>query len=174
MTDLTPSAIKNLDTLYGSGELDWARAEAALAGNTGPEVTYFIGTCRLDGTPHSAGIGALWSEGSLYFTSGPITRKSRDLAENPKCTVSVRLPGVDLTFDGEARRVTDPAALEHVASRYRAGGWPAEVAEAALTAPFSAPSAGPAPWHVFRLPFHTAVGVATAEPYGATRWTFPR
>ena len=29
-----------------------------------------------------------------------------------------------------------------------------------------------APWHVYRLTLHTAVGVATAEPHGATRWDF--
>ena len=43
----------------------------------------------------------------------------------------------------------------------------------AFTAPFSAPSAGPPPWHLYRFRFHTAF-VATAEPYGATRWRFER
>jgi hypothetical protein len=42
------------------------------------------------------------------------------------------------------------------------------------TAPFSAPSAGPPPWHLYRFKLHTAFGVATAEPYGATRWRFER
>lgn len=45
---------------------------------------------------------------------------------------------------------------------------------ATFTAPFSAPSAGPPPWHAYRFIFHTAVGVATAEPNGATRWRFTR
>ena len=53
-------------------------------------------------------------------------------------------------------------------------GWPARVDGDALTAPFSAPSAGPPPWHLYRFTFHTAVGVAGAEPYGATRWRFAR
>ncbi len=30
------------------------------------------------------------------------------------------------------------------------------------------------PWQVYRFSFHTAFGVATAEPYGATRWRFGR
>ena len=54
------------------------------------------------------------------------------------------------------------------------GGWPVEVAGDAFTAPFSAPSAGPPPWQLDRFTFHTAFGVATAEPYGATRWRFGR
>ncbi len=44
----------------------------------------------------------------------------------------------------------------------------------AFTAPYSAPSAGPPPWHLYRFTFHTAFGVAGEEPYGATRWRFDR
>nr|MBA3644450.1 pyridoxamine 5'-phosphate oxidase family protein [Chloroflexia bacterium] len=40
--------------------------------------------------------------------------------------------------------------------------------------PYSAPSAGPPPWHLYRFTLHTAFGVATAEPSGATRWRFDR
>jgi hypothetical protein len=52
------------------------------------------------------------------------------------------------------------------------GGWPVEVDDDTFTAPYSAPSAGPPPWHLFRVTAHTAFGVATAEPHGATRWRF--
>jgi hypothetical protein len=77
-----------------------------------------------------------------------------------------------MVFNGEARRVVDGATLEAVADRFRAHGWPAEVAGDAFTAPYNAPSAGPPPWHVYRITYHTAIGVGTAEPYGATRWRF--
>jgi hypothetical protein len=53
------------------------------------------------------------------------------------------------------------ATLERLAAVYRTGGWPASVEGDGLTAPYSAPSAGPAPWHLYRLRLHTAVGVAT-------------
>jgi hypothetical protein len=42
----------------------------------------------------------------------------------------------------------------------------------AFTADYSAPGAGPPPWHLFRLTAHTVFGVAAAEPHGATRWRF--
>jgi hypothetical protein len=173
MTDLKPSETKNLDR-YGSAALDWSRAHAALAADPTADLTYFLGTCRRDGTPHAAGVGAQWLDGDLYFTSSPAARKARDLAVNPVCTISVRLPGIDVVLDGSAARVTDPGTLERVAAGYRGGGWPAEVQGDALTAPFSAPSAGPPPWQVYRFTFHTVVGVATAEPMGATRWRFAR
>jgi hypothetical protein len=95
--------------------------------------------------------------------------RPRDL---PACTIAMRLPGIDLVFEGEAARTTDPALLEAVAALFREGGWPAQVEGGALTAPFSAPSAGPPPWHLYRCSFHTVVGVASEEPYGATRWRF--
>jgi hypothetical protein len=110
--------------------------------------------------------------GELYFTSGAGTRKARNLAANPACTISVKLTGVDLVLEGEATRVTDAETLERLAGRYRDGGWPAEVEGDAFTARYSAPSAGPPPWQRYRLALHTAFGVATAEPYGATRWRF--
>ena len=91
---------------------------------------------------------------------------------NPKCTLSVSLPGLDLVLEGTASRITDPAELEDVATWYRDAGWPCEVDGDALTAPFSAPSAGPPPWYVYRLDYHTVVGVASEEPQGTTKWSF--
>jgi Pyridoxamine 5'-phosphate oxidase len=173
MTDQEPVEVTNLDR-YGFPPLPWSRPRDLLAGPPSADVSCFLGTSRLDGRPHAAGIGALWLDGDLYFTAGPGTRKARNLASNPACTVSVRLAGIDLVLEGEATRVTDGPTLEQAAARYREGGWPAEVAGDALTAPFSAPSAGPPPWQLYRLRFHTAFGVATAEPYGATRWRFGR
>jgi hypothetical protein len=120
------------------------------------------------------GIGAVWHDGDLYFTSGPATRKSRHLAANPACTISTALKGIDLVLEGTATRVTDVPTLERVAGVFREGGWPAQVEGDAFTAPFSAPSAGPPPWYLYRFTFHTAFGVATAEPNGATRWRFER
>jgi hypothetical protein len=172
MADREPTDVTNLDG-YGFAPLPWNRAHDLLAvGSLGPDYPFFLGTVRPDGRPHAAGVGATWSDGDLYFTSGLGARKARNLAANPACTISARLTGLDLVLEGAARRVTDPQLLERIAAIYRAGGWPTEVAGNAFTAPFSAPSAGPAPWHLFRFIFHTAVGVATAEPYGATRWRF--
>lgn len=171
MSEKTPQETTNLDR-YGGAALEWSRAQDALALSKGPDVTHFLGTSRPDGTPHAAGVGAQWRAGDLYFTSSPDARKARDLAVNPKCTLSVSLPGIDLVLEGTASRITDPATLEEVALWYRDAGWPCEVDGDALTAPFSAPSAGPPPWHVYRLDYRTVVGVASEEPHGATKWTF--
>ncbi|WP_370948094.1 pyridoxamine 5'-phosphate oxidase family protein [Amycolatopsis sp. cg5] len=173
MTNTTNDpATTNLDR-SGSAPLAWSRPRDVLATDT-PEtdLTFFVSTVRPDGRPHSAGVGAIWVDEALYFVSGPGTRRARNLAANPACTVSVRLRGIDLVLEGDAHRVTEPSTLERIAAVYRSGGWPASVDGDAFTAPYSAPSAGPAPWHLYRLTLHTAFGVATAEPHGASRWDF--
>ncbi|ALG14988.1 pyridoxamine 5'-phosphate oxidase family protein [Kibdelosporangium phytohabitans] len=167
-----PISTRNLDN-YGSPELPWSRPREALATLTPTaDLTFFVATVRPDGRPHSAGVGAVWVDDALYFKGGPNTRRSRNLAANPACSVSVRLTGIDLVLEGEAHRVTDTETLERVAAVYRSGGWPVSVDGDAFTAPFSAPSAGPPPWHLYRLTLRTAFGVASAEPHGATRWDF--
>ena len=67
------------------------------------------------------------------------------------------------------------ATVAKMAALWAEGGWPARVDDSgvALTAEFSAPSAGPPPWFVYRLNPRQAMALATIEPGGATRWTFP-
>src|SRR4051812_13593225 len=115
-----PIETTNLDTIYGSETMPWSRPRDLLAESTlSPEAHFALGTVRPDGRPHAAGIGAAWYDGDLYFQTGPSTRKARNLAANPACTMFGSLPGMDLTFEGEARRVTDAATLEALAALYR-------------------------------------------------------
>ena len=164
---------KNLD-IYGDAPIPWSRARDELEGVSTNDThkTYWLATVRPDGRPHVAGVGALWDDGKFYFTSGAGTRKSRNLAANPNCTISVTLPTLDLVVEGTASRVTDQATLQRIAERYAAQGWPASASDDALTAAYSAPSAGPPPWSLYFFTPVTAFGVATAEPYGAMRWRF--
>lgn len=174
MPDRTPAKTTNLDR-YGADPLPWSRAHDELAkALTGAELTHFLGTVGPDGRPHVAAVGAAWLDGDLYFTSNLAARKARNLAVNPACTIAVKADGIDLTLTGTAEHVSDAVILERIAAIYRDAGWPAEVSGGALASPYSAPSAGPPPWHLFRFTFDKVVGVATAEPNGATRWQFAR
>ena len=124
-----------------------------------------------DGRPHAAGIGVAYHDGDLWSTSRPDTRKSRYLAANPACTISIRLEGIDLV--ARARRTASPTRR----SRGDRRGLPrrrmaAQADGDVITAPYSAQSAGPPPWHVYRLRLETVFGVGLREPYGASRWRF--
>jgi hypothetical protein len=160
---------RNLD-IYGAAPLPWSRALKRLEAGTAR--SYWLATTKPDGRPHVAAVGALWVDGKIYFTSGTRTRKGRNLAANPNCVFSVSLTGIDLVVEGSAVRITDPPTLLRLAKRYADQGWPASVSGDALTAEYSAPSAGPPPWNLYVVRPTTAFGVATAEPWGATRWQF--
>ena len=164
---------KNLADLYGLDPIPWSRAlEILEASGPQPNGTTFLATMRPDGRPHLAGVGAIWDNGKVYIVSGDGTRKSKNLAENPNCAVSMALPAMDLVFEGRAERVTDDATLQRLAGRYADSGWPARVEDGAFTYDYSAPSAGPPPWYLYAITPTTVFGVTQGEPGGATRWRF--
>ena len=174
MTNLEPVNTVNLDQ-YGHEAMPWsAVAERLESGATsGKDAFTVLGTVLPDGRPHAAFVGAKWIDGAWYVVSGPGTRKARNLAHNPACTLTARLAGIDVVFEGHAHRVTELKELERVAAVYRKGGWPAEVEGDAFTAPYTAPSGGPPPWNLYRIACERAFGLATAPPLnGATKWTF--
>ena len=164
---------KNLADLYGLPPVSWERALRALEkGDQKGNETSFLTTTRPDGRPHVAGVGAVWDSGKVYFVSGPGTRKSRNVAENPACVMAMSLAGIDLVIEGEARRVTDDETLQRLAKRYADGGWPAKVEDEAFTYEYSAPSAGPPPWYLYAITPRTVYGVLSDAPGGAMRWRF--
>jgi Pyridoxamine 5'-phosphate oxidase len=171
---------KNLADLYDLPLVDWKRVEARLDGpdrlaGTGdnPERSW-LATTNPDGSPHLTGLGPLYVSGRFYFTTGATTRKARNLATDPRCTLGVSTSEFDLAVDGDAALVDEPDIVADMAGRWAAGGWPVRVdaTGSALTADFSAPSAGPPPWRVYRLTPRQATAILTAEPGGATRWSF--
>ena len=172
----------NLADLYDLPLLDWSQIEAGLdKGITqvpdtgGPNRhTCWLTTINADGSPHVTGIGALWADGSFWFETGEGTRKGKNLARDPRCVLSVATHDFDLVVEGTASKISDPQIVAAMAARWAADGWPARVDDSgqALTADFSAPSAGPPPWSVYRIDVRTATALATVAPGGATRWRF--
>jgi hypothetical protein len=175
MTDHAPVKTKFL----GSAEqpaMEWSRPHDLLAAPPPPNTPgghhpSYLGTVRPDGRPHATRVGARWYDGDIYFLSGPGTRKSRNLATNPACTIAMRLEeGLDLVLEGEAAPVDDPALLDAVGAVIRQSGWPVQLTAGGFTAPFGPQEGGP-PWLLYRFVFHTAISQAGA---GATRWRFAR
>jgi pyridoxamine 5'-phosphate oxidase-like protein len=167
----------NLDG-YGAPAIDWSRVQEVLTtdltqapGTGGPaRHTAWLTTINPDGSPHVMPVGIVRVDATWYFSSGPRTRKSRNLVRDSRCVVSVATDPFDLVIEGTATQVIDDVELGAVAAAFRGAGWPAVVDGKALTAEFNAPSAGPPPWHAYRVTPATLYALGTSEPYGATRF----
>jgi len=44
-----------------------------------------------DGSPHVTGVGALWVDGTFWFETGKDTRKARNVARDPRCSIAVSI-----------------------------------------------------------------------------------
>ena len=172
--------IVNLGAAEGLPLVDWSGIEAKLEARAQPDpesvnaLTTWLSTINDDGSPHVTAVGAMWRDGAFWFQTGETTRKGRNVARDPRCSIAVYLLEADVVIAGEATRVTDPAAVAAAAKAWADNGWPAEPDETGqgITAPFNAPGLGPAPWNVYRLDPRSARVTATVEPGGFTRFRF--
>lgn len=179
---IRPVEAKNLAGLYGLPLLDWNTIAARLRqgmtqapGTGGPDRhTCWLATINADGSPHVTGVGALWVDDAFWFETGEHTRKGTNLARDPRCSVSVATHGFDLVVEGSAEQIRDPQIVASMAQNWNEQGWPARVDDSgvALTAAYSAPSAGQPPWFIYRLVPDLATALQTVTPGGATQWRF--
>jgi nitroimidazol reductase NimA-like FMN-containing flavoprotein (pyridoxamine 5'-phosphate oxidase superfamily) len=175
-TDIKPVSEQNIAG-YGLPPISWDRVRERLEQEwreQGPDRdnahTHWLATTRPDGRPHVMPVGVALLDGAFYFSSGKSTRKSKNLAQNPNCVITLAAKGIDLVLEGEAAKVTDDAKLHRMAEVFASVGWAPTVEDGAFVHEFSAPSAGPPPWDLYEFTPKTIFGLANAEPYGATRW----
>jgi nitroimidazol reductase NimA-like FMN-containing flavoprotein (pyridoxamine 5'-phosphate oxidase superfamily) len=174
-----PISKKNLDG-YGAPLIQWEKVlkrmqrgftQAPKTGGPGRH-TAWLATVHPDGRPHVMPIGVLFIDDAFYFSTGPKSRKARNIARNPSSVITIATDDFDIVVQGPAKRIVDPGRLQGIAEAFKKGGWEPTVVEGGLTAKYSAPSAGPPPWNVYEVKPDTIFALGTAEPYGATRWKF--
>jgi hypothetical protein len=172
--------IINLAADEGLPPVDWDEMAARLGSRTRPDpdahnaFTTWLTTLNEDGSAHVTAVGAMWVDGAFWFQTGDGTRKARNVARDPRCSLAVSVRDADVVIEGDATRVTDPDVVARIAKVWADDGWPAEPDESGtgITAPFNAPSQGPPPWHVYRIEPRSAVAISSAEPGGLTRFNF--
>lgn len=170
----------NLGKADGLPPVDWATVAEKLEAGSAPAPdainarSTWLATVSEDGSPHVTPVGAIWLEGAYWFQTGERTRKARNVARDPRCSVAVSVPGADIVVEGDAVRVTEPGAIARAAKAWADGGWPAEpdASGQGITAPFNAPTQGPPPWHVYRIEPRSAIACVSDEPGGLTRFRF--
>ena len=138
---------RNLADIYGSPLLEWDRIEARL--NEG--LSQAPGT----GGPnrHTCWLATINSDGSPHVTGvGALWVDGAFWFETGESTRK----GKNLARDSRCTLSVATDGFDRVA----------------LTAEYSAPSAGRPPWFVYRLTPHAATALGTVDPGGATRWSF--
>jgi PPOX class probable F420-dependent enzyme len=143
----------------GSGLLSWTEGERRLT----VAHDYWCATVCPDGRPHVMPVWGVWLDGRLWFSSGLRSRKARNLAADPRCTVTTDDARDPLVVEGRAERRADAAAIEAfvaaVNDKYDAG----------MTTEFQDPAVN----GTFAVRPVRAFGLSGDDFVGSpTRWTF--
>src|SRR4051812_30374502 len=120
----------------GSGLLSWAEADRRLTVSQ----HYWCATVCPDGRPHVMPVWAVWLGARLWFSSGLRSRKARNLAADPRCTLTTDDARDPVVVEGTAERITDArriaAFVDAVNAKYD-GGMTVEIQDRRSTAPTS-------------------------------------
>ena len=100
--------IINLGAADGLPPVNWANVVEKLDAGSPPAPdahnarTTWLSTVNEDGSPHVTAVGALWLDGSFWFQTGSGTRKGRNVARDPRCSIAVSIRDADVVAEGEA------------------------------------------------------------------------
>ncbi len=146
----------------GSGLLPWTWAEERLASSR----DYWVATVRpSDGRPHVMPVWGIWLHGALWFSSSLGSRKARNLAADPRCTITTDNAVEPVVMEGSAEVVTD---LDQLKAFLAASNAKYEVE-------YSVDFYDPAVNATYRVRPRWVFGLVEADFQGSpTRWTFPR
>ncbi|MEU6072859.1 pyridoxamine 5'-phosphate oxidase family protein [Micromonospora sp. NPDC047074] len=145
--------------------MPWSQARDRLA----EAGEFFLSTVRPDGRPHAVPLLAVWLDDAMYFCSSKSAHKVDNLAANPNCVLTVGGPDLDLSIEGTASQVTDPATLKRVTDGYgNKYGWEVTVVDGGI----DGDGIGPSPYIVYEVTPRKVIGMDKESGFSATRWRF--
>jgi len=103
----------------GKGLLPWTWVARKMS----PCRTFWLATIHSGlrsgrGRPHVMPVWGVWLDAAFYFSTGRKSRKGKNLAANPACTIANDNGEEAVIVEGFAEEVKDTAALEHFAAAY--------------------------------------------------------
>jgi nitroimidazol reductase NimA-like FMN-containing flavoprotein (pyridoxamine 5'-phosphate oxidase superfamily) len=87
----------------GEGLLPWSWAEERLTESH----DYWLATAWADGRPHVMPVWGAWTDGALWFSCSPTSRKCRNLEADPPCSAETDNALEPVVVDGRAERIDD-------------------------------------------------------------------
>jgi len=91
----------------GTGLLPWPWAEEQLSASR----NYWVVSTWPDGRPHAMPVWGMWHAGTFLFSSSKQSRKSKNLAANPRCVVATEDAQNPVVMQGVASLLTSPEDL---------------------------------------------------------------
>jgi hypothetical protein len=79
---------------------------------------YWIATSRPDGRPHLMLVWGVWWHDAFWFSTGPRTRKARNLTNNPRCAVGTEKADEAVILEGTVQEITDRTAWKELVGVY--------------------------------------------------------
>ena len=100
---------------------------------------FWLSTVRADGRPHVTPVAAAWLDGTLYFGTGSIAQKLKNLRGNPRVVLTTGnnhlATGLDIVVEGVAAPCTDAAVHERFYQQQAilwGEGWPIQLRNGVL------------------------------------------
>lgn len=93
---------------------DWALQRLEKSHN------YWIATTRPDGRPHLMLVWGVWWEDCFWFSTGPNTRKAKNIAAHNSCSIGTDRADEAVILEGTPERITDRAVWKRLAAVYNA------------------------------------------------------
>ena len=97
------------------GLLPWSWAKQRLEKSH----NYLVSTVTPEGAPHTMVVWGLWLNGAFYFSTGARSRKGRNLAHDPRCTVATDNVAEAVIVEGEAVPMSDSKIRRVFAQKYQ-------------------------------------------------------
>lgn len=143
----------------GTGLLPWAWAVERLSRSH----DYWVTSVWPDGRPHTMPVWGVWLDDALWFSSSLGSRKARNLAADPRCTVATDHAQEPVVVEGHAVIVRDLAAIERFL----------EQSNAKYVTSYELDFLDPDQNATIRVTPARAIGLVEADFTGSpTRWTF--
>jgi nitroimidazol reductase NimA-like FMN-containing flavoprotein (pyridoxamine 5'-phosphate oxidase superfamily) len=151
------------DAKGGRGLLPWRWATERLEKGR----TYWLATTRETGRPHVMPVWGVWFSNAFFFSTGNQSRKARNLAENPGCSVATE---IDFEKRPKKGQIKDSLILEGVAVLIR---------DSRIRKRFSKIYQDKYSWNmegfsepIYRVSPKVVFGLTSEFNQTATRWTF--
>ncbi len=79
---------------------------------------YWISTTRPDGRPHLMIVWGVWWQDAFWFSTGPRTRKARNIAADPHVVIGTEKADEAVILEGTAEEIKDRSAWKQLAQIY--------------------------------------------------------